>query len=91
MSKCDPYFVRCIKPNAHKQPGDFDDGLVLEQLRYSGMLETIEIRKRGFPVRLIFDTFVFRYKPVLRGKVQGTKDQQINDILRSLPPNESDG
>ena len=32
--------------------------MVIAQLRYSGMLDTIRIRKAGFPVRLAFDTFV---------------------------------
>ncbi|KAA8584875.1 hypothetical protein FQN60_003569, partial [Etheostoma spectabile] len=44
MERCNPYFVRCIKPNNMKQPGVFEEDLVSSQLRHSGVLETIRIR-----------------------------------------------
>ncbi|TPX36113.1 hypothetical protein SmJEL517_g01598 [Synchytrium microbalum] len=53
-----PHYVRCIKPNMSKEAFSFEDSMVLSQLRYSGMLDTIRIRKAGFPVRLAFDAFV---------------------------------
>ena len=33
----------------------FDNDLVLKQLRYTGMLETIKIRKAGYSVRIPFE------------------------------------
>ncbi|XP_030645611.1 LOW QUALITY PROTEIN: unconventional myosin-XV [Chanos chanos] len=65
MERCNPYFVRCIKPNNNKAPGVFDMELVSVQLRYSGILETIRIRKEGYPIRIPFDIFLFRYKALL--------------------------
>lgn len=78
MSKCNPWFVRCVKPNSEKAAMKFDMPTVLEQLRYTGMLETIRIRKTGYPVRLKFLEFVQRYRYLLKKKVP----------LRSTPARE---
>ncbi|KAK7945364.1 hypothetical protein WMY93_001092 [Mugilogobius chulae] len=43
-----------------KMPDQFDQALVLNQLRYSGMLETVKIRRTGFPVRRPFHEFCAR-------------------------------
>ncbi|XP_058510682.1 unconventional myosin-XV [Solea solea] len=65
MERCNPFFVRCIKPNNMKQPGVFEDELVSSQLRHSGVLETIRIRREGYPVRMPFYVFLFRYKSLV--------------------------
>ncbi|XP_016361399.1 unconventional myosin-XV-like [Sinocyclocheilus anshuiensis] len=65
MERANPYFVRCIKPNQNKEPGVFDMELVSAQLNYSGILETIRIRREGYPIRMPFDVFLFRYKSLL--------------------------
>ncbi|XP_029363926.1 unconventional myosin-XV [Echeneis naucrates] len=65
MERSNPFFVRCIKPNNMKQPGVFEDELVSCQLRHSGVLETIRIRKEGYPVRMPFYMFLFRYKSLV--------------------------
>lgn len=62
MSKCNPWFVRCVKPNNDKSPMRFDMPVVLEQLRYAGMLDTIKIRQSGYPIRMKFHHFVDRYR-----------------------------
>ncbi|XP_073425534.1 unconventional myosin-X [Dendrobates tinctorius] len=66
LSTSNPFFVRCIKPNIHKMPDQFDQSVVLNQLKYSGMLETVRIRRAGFPVRRPFHDFYFRYKVLMR-------------------------
>lgn len=69
ISRANPWFIRCIKPNNDKAPLKLDMPIVLEQLRYSGMLETIRIRQIGFPVRLRFAHFADRYRCLVPGKV----------------------
>lgn len=61
MMEAQPHFIRCIKPNGSKKAGMFEEKMVLEQLNYSGVLETIRIRKQGFSSRLYFEDFVNRY------------------------------
>ncbi|XP_019397686.1 PREDICTED: unconventional myosin-XV [Crocodylus porosus] len=65
MERCNPFFIRCIKPNDKKEPGLFEADIVSSQLRYSGLLETIRIRKEGFPVRIPFQVFIQRYRCLL--------------------------
>lgn len=43
-----------------QNPTVFDPEVVLNQLRYSGMLETVKIRRAGFPVRRTFKDFFSR-------------------------------
>uniref|UniRef100_A0A8C0VBS7 Myosin VIIB n=1 Tax=Cyanistes caeruleus TaxID=156563 RepID=A0A8C0VBS7_CYACU len=65
LEQCQPYFVRCIKPNDYKKPLLFDRELCIKQLRYSGMMETIQIRKAGYPIRYSFEEFLERYRFLL--------------------------
>ncbi|XP_071526723.1 unconventional myosin-XV isoform X1 [Panulirus ornatus] len=82
MAKCNPWFVRCIKPNNEKAPLKLDMPCVLEQLRYSGMLETIKIRQQGFPVRMRFSHFSERYRCLVPGQVpRGAPAKEICRVV----------
>lgn len=55
------HYIRCVKPNSSKVAWEFDDGMVLSQLRACGILETIKISCAGFPSRWSFQEFIDRY------------------------------
>merc|ERR1719440_507392 len=57
-----PHFVRCIKPNPENQPNIFDRKSVVEQLRYQGVLQAIEVSRAGYPVRLRHREAVFAFR-----------------------------
>ena len=61
---CTVGWCSCIKPNAAKLSSSFSAELVLQQLRYTGVLETVKIRKQGYPTRLTFVDFMQRYGDV---------------------------
>uniref|UniRef100_A0A672G4R0 Si:ch73-194h10.2 n=1 Tax=Salarias fasciatus TaxID=181472 RepID=A0A672G4R0_SALFA len=82
LTACQPYFIRCIKPNDFKRPKVFDRELCMTQLRYSGMMETIRIRKAGYPVRYSFDDFLNRYRVLLRAPT-GDPKKVISDSCQS--------
>ncbi|XP_007549057.1 unconventional myosin-IXAa isoform X3 [Poecilia formosa] len=82
LGQSEPYFVKCIRSNAEKLPLRFDDNLVLRQLRYTGMLETVRIRQSGYNVKYTFKDFVHHFSVLLpegtrstRESIQGSMDQ----------------
>ncbi|XP_032209871.1 unconventional myosin-VIIb isoform X2 [Mustela erminea] len=80
LTSCQPYFIRCIKPNEYKKPLLFDRDLCIRQLRYSGMMETVHIRKSGFPLRYTFQEFSQRFGVVLPSAVR----LQLRDKARQM-------
>ncbi|XP_034744582.1 unconventional myosin-VIIb-like isoform X2 [Etheostoma cragini] len=75
LSACQPFFIRCFKPNNEKQSKTFDRELCMRQLRYSGMMDTIRIRKLGYPIRHTFAEFLKRYRVLLTTTVCDPKTE----------------
>ncbi|CAM1502125.1 Fc.00g041090.m01.CDS01 [Cosmosporella sp. VM-42] len=71
-----PHFVRCILPNHKKRPKQFNNLLVLDQLRCNGVLEGIRIARTGFPNRLPFAEFRQRYEVLCQNMPQGYVEGQ---------------
>lgn len=86
LNSTHPHFVRCIIPNHKKTPHQFDNLLVLDQLRCNGVLEGIRIARTGYPNRIFFSEFRQRYEVLVsgmpKGYIEGQKACQI--ILKKL-------
>ncbi|XP_022054009.2 unconventional myosin-Ih [Acanthochromis polyacanthus] len=58
------WYIRCLKSNESKQPGQFDEALIRHQVKYLGLMEHLRVRRAGFAYRRKFDVFLKRYKPL---------------------------
>uniref|UniRef100_A0A8D0D197 Myosin IXA n=1 Tax=Sander lucioperca TaxID=283035 RepID=A0A8D0D197_SANLU len=87
LGQSEPYFVKCIRSNAEKLPLRFNDNLVLRQLRYTGMLETVRIRQSGYNIKYSFKDFVHHFCVLLPEGTSATREgiQQSLDQLDLEP------
>ncbi|XP_027513565.1 unconventional myosin-IXa isoform X5 [Corapipo altera] len=83
LGQAEPYFVKCIRSNAEKLPLRFNDSLVLRQLRYTGMLETVRIRQSGYSCKYSFQDFVNHFHVLLPQGVNPSK-HNIHDFFRKI-------
>lgn len=58
----EPSYIRCIKPNDIQSAGNFDQQLVLHQVKYLGLMENLRVRRAGFAYRRLYEMFLARYK-----------------------------
>ncbi|CAL1611601.1 unnamed protein product [Knipowitschia caucasica] len=61
LTKSAPHYVRCIKPNETKKPGDWEQKRVRHQVEYLGLRENIRVRRAGFSYRRVFNKFIQRF------------------------------
>ncbi|XP_057690091.1 unconventional myosin-IXAa isoform X3 [Corythoichthys intestinalis] len=74
LGQSEPYFVKCIRSNAEKMPLRFDENLVLRQLRYTGMLETVRIRQSGYNIKYSFKDFVNHFNVLLPDRTSTNRE-----------------
>jgi myosin V len=57
----DLHFIRCIKPNDQKKPFLFIDRVCFNQIKYLGILDTIQMRKESYHIRHHYSRFYLKY------------------------------
>ncbi|KAL2271027.1 hypothetical protein VTJ83DRAFT_398 [Remersonia thermophila] len=97
LMKCQPSYIRTIKPNENKSPAEYNVPNVLHQIKYLGLQENVRIRRAGFAYRQSFEKFVDRFfllSPATSyaGEYtwQGTYEAAVRQILKdtSIPQEE---
>ncbi|XP_036411404.1 unconventional myosin-IXb [Megalops cyprinoides] len=83
LGRAEPFFIRCIRSNAEKLEMCFDEALVLQQLRYTGMLETVRIRRSGYGAKYTFQEFVEQFR-VLLPKNAAPSQENISALLQKM-------
>ncbi|CAM9504516.1 unnamed protein product [Pylaiella littoralis] len=61
LARCQPNYVRCIKPNSTKTPLKIDETMLTHQVTYLGLRENVRVRRQGYAFRMPFGQFVRRY------------------------------
>ncbi|XP_073792326.1 unconventional myosin-IXb isoform X19 [Danio rerio] len=82
LGKAEPFFIRCLRSNAEKKEMCFDEALIVQQLRYTGMLETVRIRRSGYGAKYTFQEFTEQFRVLLPKNAVSLED--ISSLLLRL-------
>ena len=69
IKQTETHYIRCIKPNDNNKPNNIDEPRVIEQLKYSGVLQAIKIARLGYPIRFKHNEFHLHYNSYLHSKL----------------------
>uniref|UniRef100_A0AAZ3PF05 Myosin IXb n=1 Tax=Oncorhynchus tshawytscha TaxID=74940 RepID=A0AAZ3PF05_ONCTS len=79
VGRAEPFFIHCIRSNTLISRETF----VLQQMRYTGMLETVRIRKSGYNAKFTFKEFQEKFK-VLLPKEATSAPKDIANLLQKM-------
>uniref|UniRef100_A0A671SIE9 Unconventional myosin-IXb-like n=1 Tax=Sinocyclocheilus anshuiensis TaxID=1608454 RepID=A0A671SIE9_9TELE len=82
LGRAEPFFIRCLRSNAEKKEMCFDEALIVQQLRYTGMLETVRIRRSGYGAKYTFQEFTEQFRVLLPKNAVSLED--ISSLLHRL-------
>uniref|UniRef100_A0A8C2PXS1 Myosin IXB n=1 Tax=Cyprinus carpio TaxID=7962 RepID=A0A8C2PXS1_CYPCA len=82
LGKAEPFFIRCLRSNAEKKEMCFDEALIVQQLRYTGMLETVRIRRSGYGAKYTFQEFTEQFRVLLPKNATSLED--ISSLMHRL-------
>jgi myosin heavy subunit len=82
LNETDPHFVRCLKSNAEKKGDKFTASMVLDQMRYAGLVEVCRIRQVGYPLRKDFDAFFRRYSCLAND--ESSQPKSFDELVEAL-------
>ncbi|XP_068605298.1 unconventional myosin-IXb [Brachionichthys hirsutus] len=83
INKAEPFFIFCLRSNAEKKQLHFDDEFVLQQIKYTGILQMVRIQKSGYSAKYTFEEFVKKFRLLLPKGALGTPEQ-ISKLLERM-------
>ncbi|KAK7196118.1 Unconventional myosin [Novymonas esmeraldas] len=85
LESTETQFVRCIKPNMEASPDFLDNRLVGSQLESAGVLQTIALKRQGYPVRRPLEQFCkYFYLIMPRTTVALAKRERYSDASKDF-------
>jgi hypothetical protein len=90
MEKSHVHWVRCLRPNGRDVAGSFDEAVVAEQLRYSGLVSTLKFSRKSYPKSLAHAEFlrnfaVCEFDKELTGGIRHKKQQRLVQSSATQP------
>lgn len=80
-------YVRCMKPNTTRETRKFEHLYCQQQLRSSGMLQVVQIRQQGFPVRAQIKSIFQAFGKLFPMASNGTQILRIISRILALDTN----
>lgn len=74
LSSSEQCYVRAILPNSKKAANSFDQKKIIEQLRYSGLLELCKVRKMGYSHRQKHERFHNDFSCLANNEINSAPD-----------------
>lgn len=84
LMKCNPHYVRCIKPNELKQSLNVNDARFKHQIQFLGLVENVRVRRAGFAYRRDFGVFVQRYKMISKETWPHPRTNMVDAVLHLI-------
>ena len=92
LISCESNYIRCLKPNEQKKEFFVTPMFLFNQIKYLGILDTINVRKQGFPTRKKYNEFFKENEILFKSLIKSKKTDQnkANEIIKKLIPNLSE-
>ncbi|KAM4728261.1 unconventional myosin-IXb isoform 2-T2 [Anableps anableps] len=83
IEKAEPFFIFCVRSNAEKKKLHFDDEVVLNQIKYTGLLQMIHMQKSGYQAKYTFKEFVEKFGVLLPKGTTGSPED-ITELFEKM-------
>ncbi|XP_070397713.1 unconventional myosin-IXb isoform X3 [Nothobranchius furzeri] len=83
IEKAEPFFIFCLRSNAEKRELHFDDDVVLKQIKYTGLLQMIDMQKSGYRAKYTLKDFAEKFWILLPKGTSGSP-QHITELFERM-------